>query len=117
MWDFEKAIRLCRERYGEPIGEGRHRIVFSDGDYVVKCPTKESGVAACWAELNSCDEWYAKTSLDPLSAEVYPIQLVRMEYVHHMGYSATPDWTWSIDCGQVGYTMDGRLVAYDWEHY
>ncbi len=121
MFDFERAIALCRERYGEPIGEGRHRIVFVDGDFVVKCPTKESGVSACDHELYGAHfpEMYAKVSLDPLSTEVSPINLVRMEHVDHVGWGGEdlPSWTNMIDCGQFGYTKDGRLVAYDWERY
>jgi len=40
-----------------------------------------------------------------------------MEHVEHVGWSDELDWTWSIDCGQVGRTKDGRLVAYDWEQF
>lgn len=25
-----------------------------------------------------------------------------------------PDWTYSVDCGQVGFTRRGRLVAFDY---
>ena len=28
-----------------------------------------------------------------------------------------PDWVYSIDMVQVGYTRDGRLVAYDWDTF
>lgn len=123
VWDFERAIALCQEMYGNPIGEGRHRIVFGDGDYVVKCPTSASGVSACDEEVYGAHfvDMYAKTSLDPLSKEVAPINLTRMERVkriEELDYDPIlPSWVNSIDCQQVGYTKDGRLVAYDWERY
>lgn len=29
-------------------------------------------------------------------------------------FGSEPDWTFSVDCGQVGITRQGRLVAYDY---
>lgn len=115
---FKKAILLAISRYGLPIAFGRHRIVFSSDDCVVKVPTSESGAHACNEEICSQSDIYAKTWRDPISSESR-LPIVRMEWVTHTGYSDEPEdrWTWSIDCGQVGRTKDGRLVAYDWERY
>ncbi len=109
------TIRRALLKYGLPIGIGRHRIVFRDNDYVIKIPFSWSGIHACYEELDTQGEMFAKTSMDSLFCESEGIPVVRMEYVIPTGWSEKPDWTWSIDCGQVGLTKDGRLVAYDWE--
>jgi len=114
---FEKAIRLVQSYYGPPIAVSRHRVVFLDGDEVIKVPSCESGVAACDCELVEQGEKYARTRPDVALSKKTGLPIVRMEYVEHVGSSEQPDWTWSIDCGQVGRTKDGRLVAYDWEHF
>ena len=38
-----------------------------------------------------------------------------MEYVEHADRfdNELPDWTGFVDCGQVGFTKKGELVAYD----
>lgn len=109
---LQEAISL----YGDPCAISRHRTVFRDGDWVIKVPTRESGILACQEELRTQGDGFAKTTRDELGKEV-GVPVVRMEFVTHRGWSKDPDWTWSIDCGQVGHTKDGRLVAYDWEHY
>lgn len=112
---FDAVLQEAILRYGEPLAEGRHRTIFRDGDWVIKVPTALSGIGACYEELSTQGECFAKTVREDLGRE-FGIPVVRMEFVTHRGWSADPDWTWSIDCGQVGYTKDGRLVAYDWEH-
>lgn len=114
---FAQAAQLAEALYGTPIAESRHRVVFRDGDEVIKVPLCESGIMACHCELTEQGEFYAKTRPDQDLSEQTGLPIVRMEYVEHVGWSETPDWTWGVDCGQVGRTKDGRLVAYDWEHY
>jgi len=114
---FEKAVRFTQAWYGPPIATGRHRVIFLDGDEVIKVPSREFGILACNYELNIQGEEYARTRLDEFLSNETGLPIVRMEYVEHVGFSEKPDWTWSIDGGQVGKTKDGRLVAYDWEHY
>lgn len=114
--NFVRAREIAERRYGKPIAEGRHRIVFRDKDHVVKVPTQHSGISACFEELTIQGDIYAKTEYDQISQEI-GMPAVRMEWVEHRGFSEEPDWTWTIDCGQVGHTNDGRLVAYDWERF
>jgi len=113
---FDRARQLIEKLHGAPIAVSRHRAVFRDGDEVIKVPTRESGIHACYCELTQQGEILARTRADRDLSEETGLPIVRMEYVEHVGRSETPDWTWSIDCGQVGRTKDGRLVAYDWEH-
>lgn len=113
----DNAVRIITEKYGIPFAEGRHRIVFRDGNEVIKCPTKESGIAANDLEINTEGKYYAKTREDKELSALTGLPIVRMEWVEHTGWSEKADWTWRIDCGQVGRNANGDIVAYDWEHY
>lgn len=116
LFDYPAIIQTAIDRWGQPIGEGRHRMVFRESDgWVVKVPKTDSGLAACYEEIVTQGQMFARTERHPWSDEL-GFDICRMEFVVHAGYSARPDWTWSVDSGQVGYTQDGRLVAYDWEH-
>lgn len=88
-------------------------------NWVLKVPSAESGVFANYTEDKAYleDPTRAKALLSPTLSRRYDIPIIKMEYVVHRGWSPRADWTWSVDCGQVGTTRDGRLVAYDWEHY
>ena len=116
-YDYSYAHSRMLETYGVPIGEGRHRVVFRDGPEVIKVPTKDSGVDANRWELSTQGELYARTLEDPHLTECFGFAIIRAEFVEHTGESNDPDWTWTIDCGQVGLTAEGRLVAYDWDPY
>jgi len=61
---YDRARQLAEELYGSPLAVSRHRVVFRDGDEVVKVPTRESGVAACDCELTQQGELLAKTRPD-----------------------------------------------------
>ncbi len=115
--DFSKVIAIGKALFGEPIGEGRHRVVFRDGETVLKFPTKNSGIHANEQEARFKDDHLARADIDEEFTDKTGVPILRMEYVTHTGWSKEADWTWSIDCGQVGLTADGRLVAYDWDIY
>lgn len=105
---------------------GRNRNVFDFGAYVVKLPKNGDGCAD--------NDWEGSLSNGESLGDMREIQYARtrmaywrgvpvvfMEKVEHarpaeivarLGYE--PDWTMSVDCGQVGFTRDGRLVAYDY---
>jgi len=98
------------------VGVGRHRTVFRDGDVVYKVPHDETGYGALSNSLEAAPitvedpDHYALCEI--VSIQDFPVLM--MEYVEHCGWSEEKDWTWGIDCGQIGHTKDGRLVAYDW---
>lgn len=104
-----KAVELL----GMPIGEGSERLVFRLGNHVVKIPTKESGISANECELYTQGPRLAVTSENHTLGEYLGVLVINMEYVTHTGFSEKSDWTWGIDCGQVGRNAKGRLVAYD----
>lgn len=99
-------------RYGDPL-VGRHRMTFLDGERVHKLPRSFDGMIANAREAN----W--KSTEMPIAACSLHVEMpsginvLRMERVQPCVGQTLPDWTMSIDCQQVGYTADGRLVAYD----
>lgn len=135
--DFEEShgfwlLDTLHQRYAKEaktIWQGRNRTVFDKGRYVVKVPRNFNGIADNdWEGSVSNGETlgdpnhvqYARTRM----FYWHDIPVVLMEKVEHANqeqtkeYLGTPkgksDWTWSVDCGQVGFNRQGRLVAYDY---
>ena len=109
-------MRFMVQSYGEPIGVGRYRTVFRDGDWVYKVPHDKEGWGMASNDLEA-RPWSTRDRRYYARCELVEIQgciVLKMEYVEHVGRSERADWTWYIDCSQVGRTKDGRLVAYDW---
>lgn len=115
----ERFASRCRE-----VFMGRNRNTFDMGRYVVKVPKNLCGFADNdWegsvsnANNDPSVVRYARTRL----AYVDEVLIVFMEKVEpatsaeivaRLGFE--PDWTNDVDGGQVGFTRDGRLVAYDY---
>lgn len=117
---FQDQVRRASEelekRYGAPQ-EGRHRRVFLDREAgeVVKVPLFPSGLDANLQELVEQEPHLARTWLDE-DSETFGLPLLRMELVEPASrMQPLPRWTRHIDDQQVGWTRDGRLVAYDWD--
>lgn len=98
------------------IAESRTRAVYDRGDgYVVKVALNDEGFIANAAEANWDSDY---TPLAPCWFE-WPdadgdAVLVMEKVVRFPSRGEQlPDWTMSVDCAQVGYLTDGRLVAYD----
>lgn len=120
--DYEDVVRAAIRKFGKPVGQGLTRMVFANADRteVIKIPTRTEGETANERELIR-DNWlgdperYARAFPDEALSKIFGVFVIRMEWV-------TPapnpyelaDWVGAVDCGQVGYTADGRLVAYDW---
>ena len=98
---------------------GRNRITYLFSNHVVKIPVDDNGVAdndwegslSNGESLNDPNEvQYARTRL----IYVKDIPIVLMQRVKPAFELNLPDWVNSVDCGQVGYTKAGRLVAFDY---
>ena len=114
------------ERYQEKYGyawTGRHRCTFDRGDgWVIKVPHNRNGEEACLREVLEYERRHEVDST-PMAhcyleiSEFDPtFTVLVMEWVNvesRIEYDKLPEWALSIDCCQVGYTADGRLVAYD----
>jgi len=112
---IDQVLQKYRKKY-TLIGEGRHRAVFEkDENWVIKVPMDEYGLNDQYHERNT----YQKEKDSGLYAACYiehddDLPLLIMERVNPVtDYKNLPKWTYHIDCQQVGYTSDGRLVAYD----
>lgn len=102
---------------------GRNRAVFIMGKYVVKIPRCWDGVAD--------NDWEGSVRHSPHPEEakyvrtrmvyVDEIPIVFAEYVKPASIKdmksilgTVPSWTDAIDCQQVGFNREGRLLAYDY---
>jgi len=116
-----KALRVIYDATdGVFLGYGRTRMTFLDPgkDVVWKVPRSLYGVDDNLEE-DTC----------PFNPEILPIRelfyihdvpVMMMEYVEYLPEdwceSDETRWVDAIDCMQVGYTKDGRLVTYDFGH-
>jgi hypothetical protein len=138
-WDFYNdgntalnAIKdrfLALERQGKMVflGYGRHRVTWGHGRYVYKLPMGGEGMQANQREAESfkLGRWHKAAWLERLGIAGTP-QMARcrllktgvlvMEAVTPgtKWDASTPDWARYVDCGQVGTTRKGKLVAYDY---
>jgi hypothetical protein len=99
------------------LGFGRHRAAFLLSDsWVLKVPRVPEGEFDNEREVlhyESGDPHYARCELVQFQGMI----ALRMEYVT-MAFDEEvvqplPKWVQDIDCQQVGYTRDNRLVAFD----
>lgn len=122
-----ELITALHHRYSvrcHQVFMGRNRNVFDMGRYVVKVPKNLDGFADNdWeGSVSNANEdpdeiRYARTRM----AYFADIPVVFMEYAEHADtqdmvsrLGQEPAWVGCVDCGQVGFTRDGRLVAYDY---
>jgi hypothetical protein len=108
------------------VEAGRNRVVFiMPHGYVIKLPRTLDGFGD--------NDWEGSVSNGPgqsLEAIQYPktklhywkeIPILFMEYVEwatnkdiEARLGKEPNWVGFVDCGQVGFTSTGRLVAFDY---
>lgn len=101
------------------LGEGRNRRVFlsPNGRYVVKVPKNDQGY---WDNVSEhrayrCGGWLGKGrhARCRIHAESGILVMERVRCESSPDVLDANQWTSAVDCGQVGWTHDGRLVAYD----
>lgn len=112
----KKIINSFASLYGTPQ-IGRTRAVFDTEDgNVLKIPYTDEGFIANRGEVMTSE---AEDAYIPIAKcwhdEKDGVSVLVMEKVTpaKADYKNMPDWIYSVDCGQVGYLPDGRLVAYD----
>lgn len=117
------AIALT-QKYGLPIGHGLTRVVWNTNKgHVFKVPRCDKGsLDNSWESSISIEqtekheEGYAKTK----GFLVNDYLVCIAEYITSASnaelkevFGKIPDWTYSIDCQQVGFDKKGFLKAYD----
>ena len=110
------AVSLA-EQYKYDYGSTRITFFVSDTD-VLKVPLGPNGQEQNWLEADTSGR-DGKFGEIPI-ADCYLImqrgvEVLMMERVHPatMSLKELPDWAWSVDGAQIGYDLEGRLVAYD----
>lgn len=101
------------------LGIGRHRTAYKlQGPYVAKVPNSTWGLTDNEEEahaylIGKAQRWLGGNYFAACRMLGY---VLIMEYVEHadLPYVDLPSWVYAVDCKQVGYTADGRLVAYDY---
>jgi hypothetical protein len=129
LTDGAKALlRPLYERYlkrAQEVWCGRNRAVFDMGSYVVKLPRNSQGFGD--------NDWEGSISNGPDSDPAEDIQYARTRmfyvklpehdyipilFMEKVVYAERqehlPDWVMSVDCGQVGWSKNGKLVAFDY---
>lgn len=114
---YTATLAWARRKYGRQIGAGFDRRVFAESaTRVIKVPRDDVGEYCNDNEAleSPTDARYAwcESFQHPRTG----VLLLRMERVVRFptARDKLPDWVGCIDSGQVGWTADGRLVAYDW---
>ena len=101
----------------EYIASGRNRAVFRISDRnVIKIPINDYGIA---------DNIYEASGLKTMSGiktakcRLYKNFCLIMEYVEQAteNWDDLPEWTFLVDCKQVGYNRNKKLVAYDFGRF
>lgn len=122
-------IRACKFYYEKclNVSYGRNRLAFVFDTYVFKVPCCEAGCGdndwegSVQNTIESFNNYeyiqYPKTELFyfeelPICKMELVTQANSKEIKSVLGF--VPDWIYSIDCQQVGFTVEGRLVAYDY---
>lgn len=111
----EEYLENCRN-YGRPI-RSRVRNVWFDtaNDRVIKQFTDSEGEIAAMNEITISNE-PEKNDIVMAKTEPYKSLCISSEMVHEFltrEDPRMPKWSDFVDCGQVGVTKDGRVVAYD----
>lgn len=102
------------------LGSGRNRHTFQHGNYVVKVPKNAQGTYDNEYEARQWKRYGRKEHLARCRLlGNFPCLLLVMELVEPVReeFDKLPPWTGYIDCRQVGYTLKGELVAYDFGWY
>ncbi len=112
--DNEASIVLSKliKKYGNPTC-GRNRATFIGKNFVIKFPLNDDGEMNNSIEANFNFENTAKGKSFFINGFTCLIQerLIPLDYP--LDFSKLPEWTKSIDSGQVGYDSEGVLKAYD----
>jgi hypothetical protein len=128
--ELDDVLNIFVSRYGGKalsIEQGRNRRVYVMKAYVVKVPVNQDGIADNhWEGSVSNSSQYPQSDWQVQFARTRlvfqnGIPIVYMERVEeatsgaiHNRLGRVPNWIGCVDCGQVGFTKRGALVAYDY---
>lgn len=122
------VLRRYFDSVARRIGEGRTRVVYehpSHSGYVIKVPIDDRGIrnnqyeSDTWQDNNGAECRRSEYSHIARQLVGFDVFILVMERVRHLDPSdpMTEDerfFRMCVDCGQIGRSRDGRLVAFDW---
>jgi hypothetical protein len=110
--DYNRLVKAISELPGlKYLDSGRHRSVFEHRDWVIKVPLSDWGVLDNTREALA----YKKDKEHLARCRMLSDLLVMEKVVPYTGAkNKLPKWVDYIDCGQVGYNREGKLVAFDY---
>lgn len=100
------------------LGEGRNRKVYLlfSGKNVIKIPKNDDGIRDNCIEdfryRKNRDKWFPLAKCRLVNYSNYHLVMEYVKQAEDPYGLAT--WVYSVDCGQVGFTNNGKLVAYDY---
>lgn len=105
----------------DSILPSRTRVVFMENDTVVKVPITEEGMLDCGREKqasdryeNNPDDYIPIAHVEGIEdGDIFYTRMEKVKPLERVDYKNLPFWVGMVDCGQVGYTKDNVLVAYD----
>ncbi len=105
----------------EYVGHGLYRVALRmKGGYILKFPLSEDGEFCNDGEGSWRHETFAKGRYVEYRGFVCvvqePIEVLSPADIEARLGANLPDWTYSVDCCQVGFARDGSLKAYDFVH-
>lgn len=117
--DIVEYYKAAYDYYkGSPRIVSRTRVVYIFEDHVIKVPLTDEGEFSNGLEVNTSKHQHlpiAKSEFITINHNGKEMEVMKMEKVQPViaDYKRMPDWVYSVDCGQVGLTSTGELVAYD----
>jgi hypothetical protein len=117
---IEIAIRNAKSKY-EYLAEGRNRMVFvKDDGFIIKIPKNDWGVSDNCSEERRFNKFGKTGDIIPYAQcrvinDENGIPLLEMERVYPLlDTDKKPSWSDYVDCAQIGRTLSGEIVAYDY---
>lgn len=128
VWEYQEILKTKGWKY---LDKGRHRVGYLSprGDVVVKIAHCPLGIAANKEEFDLSRDLklLAETFADEnvAVAEVFGLgshlglSILCMEFIEFEGIALKdyPKWAENIDCYQVGYNKDRKMVAFDFSQF
>lgn len=121
--NYFKLLQYFNDRYGKPVGAGRHRVGFSKGNVVVKVPKNDMGMMDNEREYRMYRESIQKPKRHrPLARnKLIMIDDIPVLYIEKLDiepnvykHGPQPTWADEIDSQQVGVDRKGKWKAYDY---
>lgn len=95
---------------------GRHRTGYARGNIVIKIPINDYGLSDNDHEARVYKQFKNKPDMDGVCyarCRLLDNGWLMMVKVSRKGFR-NPSWAGRIDCAQVGMTVSGKIVAYDY---